>query len=483
VALFAALLPLAYGGLTRHGPALADEFVYLGGARHLALTGSLNARYYDAHALLAQGYPHQDNHSPGYVLLLGGLVALVKGGYWTAVALNALAYIASGAGLYRLARHLGRSPSQSWIAVGLFVALPAVVPYLFWAMAELPVVALFLATLACAARWGGGLAGGALTGVVLGCAFLVRESSIFGLAAVLVLLRGKRAIAAFTVGLLATILLVYAPLSKNRSAGASNFWAPTYGKEFGFEVVQSAIHGDVGRAARVAFKRASMNIREVVADTTTWTERGILVLLGTLPAWALLQWPTLSATERRLALALTLGWLAMASVMTFVYVLGRWAGFRYLLVLAPPFLAFIPRTAAGEALARRRRFAIAVFVAASLAIDAGIFGILTRFKESRQRRQQGITAYVEKYLDAGRVRRIALPNGWLFGLKHYPVEVISSLPQEGRPLRLLERKVEFDALVLPGDSPLREEWDGRLRYRRLNTGDPEPPLLVYQRLK
>src|SRR5205814_1799473 len=48
IAAAAFLLLAAYGAAVRQGPALADEFVYLGGARHLAHTGSLAARYYDA---------------------------------------------------------------------------------------------------------------------------------------------------------------------------------------------------------------------------------------------------------------------------------------------------------------------------------------------------------------------------------------------------------------------------------------------------
>src|SRR6188508_2397310 len=106
-AALAAALVAGYGLLTRWGPALVDEYVYLSGARHFALTGSLDARFYDVRAILARGHPHQDVHSPGYVILLGALTALVRGGYGTAVGLNAAAFVASALLVFVLARTLG----------------------------------------------------------------------------------------------------------------------------------------------------------------------------------------------------------------------------------------------------------------------------------------------------------------------------------------------------------------------------------------
>jgi hypothetical protein len=103
------------------------------------------------------------------------------------------------------------------------------------------------------------------------------------------------------------------------------------------------------------------------------------------------------------------------------------------------------------------------------------------YKESRQRRQENITAYVEQRI--GPASRIALVNGWLFGWRHPEVEVISSLPREGGTLRALERAAWFDYLVLPGDSPLIAEWDARTRYEPVNAAETEAPLRVYRRVR
>ena len=477
----AVTLPLLYAATTRHGPALADEFIYLAGARHLARTGSLDARFYDAYAILAQGHPHQDNHSPGYVLLLGGLTALVRGDYWTAVGLNLAAFWASLLLVYKLARGLGRTPQEAMLAAALLLLLPAFLPYVFWALAEVVVPALFLAALVAAASAGASVPRAILAGLLFGLSFLVRESTLFGLPAVLSLVRGRRATLACLATALAFGVLVYAPLSKNRSPGASNFWNPTYGKEFGFQVVQAARGGDVVAMLQLGTARARSNIGELAQ--ASWTERGILACFVAIPVLAAARWRRLDSRERRFLVALALGWTGIAALMTFVYVVARWAGFRYILFLAPAFLPLLVGRHPPHRPARSWLAPMLALGALFAALNLGVHAILTSFKVSRQRRQEGLAAYVERYVDTRALRRIVLPSGWLFGLRHYPVEVISSVPDEGGPLRLLEQKIAFDFLVLPGESPLREEWDGRAKYRRLNTDDAEPPLLIYRRLK
>jgi hypothetical protein len=466
-----------YGLATRHGPALADEFIYLAGARHLATTGSLDARYYDANAILRQGHPHQDNHSPGYVILLGGLTWLFKGSYWTAVALGAAAYLSAPFLVGSLSRRLGFDERAAWVAGALVLVLPPFLPYVYWALAESVLPSLFLLTLVVAARSEGGLRGGFATGLLFGFTFLVRESALFGLPAVLALLKSRRAVAAALVAAVLFGVFVYAPLGRRRSAGASNFWDPSSGKEFGFQVVKAAREGDLPGAIRGALARARGNLDELASGSTN-VERGILLALALLPALAVTRWREWSPRQRLFLAALLAGWLGIVGVMTCVYVLARWAGFRYILFLAPPFLPFLAVPA------RRLRYVpVVAFALFSIGLDLGVFRILTDFKVSRQKRQSGIAAYVERYLDPRGLVRIALPNGWLFGLKHYPVEVISSLPEGGAELRMLERAVWFDALVLPGDTELQEEMKGRAKYRRLNGEDVNPPLLVYRRLR
>ncbi len=472
------LLLLAYGLATLHGPALADEFIYLGGARHFAETGSLDARYYDARALVERGYPHHDVHTPGYVILLGAAIALVGGTYWTAVALNAAAYLAGALLLCGLSRALGCSPSRAFWAGVVFLLLPVHLPYVFWAMAELTLGALLLATLFLSVRYGHKTWGAVLAGLAFGLGFLVRESLLFALPALVVVLWRRRRLTYGLGTIVAFVALVYVPLSRDRAPGGANFWAPSSGTAFGYEAVQAAETGDLVRAGAVAADRAVQNLREVA--TAGWAEKGILVLLLVVPIWAFVRCRATPGLDRHVLWALGAGWAVIVVLLFTVYVVGRWSGLRYMLFLVPAFVPWL--VASGSRAAAPPRAPTLVLVTAGALLNVATLGVFNDYKASRQKRQNGIAAYVEKYVPVAPAR-IVLPNGWLYGLRHAPVEVISSLPASGQELRLLERELFFDCLVVPGDSPLGPELDGRKRYRRLNAGETDPPLRIYARLK
>jgi hypothetical protein len=474
---------LACGPLARHGPALADEFVYLAGAEHFARTLSLDARFYDAEAILRIGHPHQDVHAPGYVILLGTLMAAVRGAYWTAVSLNVVAFVASALLVRGLAGALGASPSAAWAAGALYLVLPAFLPYVFWAMAEVVLGALFLAALFAAAVRGESRGGAVLSGLLFGLAFLVRESALFGLPALFALLLGRGRVKAFVAAVLLFLVLVYAPLSRHRAPGGANFWAPTSGRVFGFETVQAARGGRLGAAALLIVERASRNLGELLSPATAPVEKGILATYALMVLGASAGWRGSGPLARRMLAGLWVGLALMVAVLFGVYVIAQWSGFRYLMFLMPALLPSLVVPLGGSGPIFRRAALPALLLAASLVLDARTLALLNAYKASRQKRQEGIAAYVERYVDTRRLTRVGLTNGWLFGLRHYPAEVISSVPDGGGELRLLERAVWFDYLVLPGDTPLAGEMAGRLKYRRVNGEDPEPPLLVYRRLR
>jgi hypothetical protein len=71
-------------------------------------------------------------------------------------------------------------------------------------------------------------------------------------------------------------------------------------------------------------------------------------------------------------------------------------------------------------------------------------------------------------------------SGFDFGLKHYPCEVITSLPKHRSEFKALENTVWFDYLVLAPDN----DWaDGRDRYQLLNAADPAPRAKIFRRLR
>ncbi len=452
----AAVLLVGYGLGVRQGPALADEFVYLGGAHHFARTGSLDARYYDADAILRRGYPHQDVHAPGYAILLGAFDVLAGAGNAAAVSLNVVAYLAAGLLAYALARALDLDPSRA-LKVGLLMLVSIVL------------AALVLAAGAEDRPWRA-LAAGA----VLGLAFLVRESALFALPALVALLRGRArraALASFVV----SVLLVYAPLSRHRAPGGANFWAPSSGRAFGFEAVQAARGGRVAAAADLVGRRVVTNATELVGPSTTWTERGILATFVALPILALARWRALPPPARRYLIGLLVGYAAVVALLFGVYVVVQWSGFRYALFLMPGFLPLVLPEG-------RRAAAVAgALVATGLLLLMGIRTIVNDYKASRQKRQAGIADYVERYVPTP-PERIVLANGWLYGWRHYPAEVVSSVP-DGEALRKLERAVPFSYLVVPAGSALQQETDMRRRYERVNGDDPDPPLVIFRRLR
>ena len=478
IAAAAVVLLVGYGLTVRQGPALADEFIYLAGARHFAETGSLDARYYDASAILRRGHPHQDVHTPGYVLVLG-LVMRPLGSRWgVAVALNAIAYVASALFVHHLARALGLGDTAGRVGAGLYLVLPIYLPYVFWAMPELLLGALVLAALLAAAALGETVAGAVAAGSLYGLALLVRESAVFALPALLVLQRAHRRTRVFAATVAAWLLFVYLPLSIRRAPGGANFWDPVGGTAFGYQAVLAAGRGALGRALLLVAARTMANVRSLASGTTA-TELGILVAFALVPLLTcrgLRQRPELA---RAALLALLAGYAAVVALLFGVYVVGQWSGLRYLMFLVPPLLPFLWPPAG-----RRRDVVLVSALAVVVALlVVGARTIFEAYKASRQRRQANLTAYVERYLPAGGYTRVALPNGWLFGWSHPGVEVITSLPESIGEIRALERKVWFDYLALPGDSPLGAAWDERVRYERQNGAEAEAPLRIYRRLR
>jgi hypothetical protein len=463
VALVAACVCLAF---VVRGPALPDEYIYLAGARWFAETGSLDARVYSHSAILNQSYPHQDMHAPGYVILLGAWMRLLPFGYASAVALNVAACVA----LAPLAAALGRrlNGAAAWPAGLAAVALPAYLPYVSWVMPEVLIGTLILATLVLAAGTTRASAWGA--GACWCAALLVRESAVFVLPAALWLVWRTGRMRAFVAMLAVGVLAVYLPLSRERGEGGTNVWRETTeNSAIQFSALRSLAAGDVSGAWAGLVRRARENV-EMVRRSFSPVETASLGLVAALPVLALARRRGASALGRETLIALALGVAALVFVMVAVLTVPPWSGIRYAMALGPPFVAALgPRV-------------LALVIAVSLGLNAGTVAAFDRYKESRQRRQQGLTEYVDRYVPDGQ-KRVVISNGYHYVWRHYPVEVIGSAPEDLESLRLFGKRIWFDYLALPPDSELRKPLEKRERYERLNADDPEPLLLIYRRLR
>ena len=85
--------------------------------------------------------------------------------------------------------------------------------------------------------------------------------------------------------------------------------------------------------------------------------------------------------------------------------------------------------------------------------------------------------YVDRYGPA----RIA-SRSFTYGLSHWPVEVIWSLPADYDELTRLEKAIGYDFLIIHEKHPIRLYLVGNPRYLRINKDDKGAEFLIWRRL-
>jgi hypothetical protein len=221
------------------------------------------------------------------------------------------------------------------------------------------------------------------------------------------------------------------------------------------------------------------------ADPLRNPEDAVLVFLVALAVAAAAAIPLLPRPARRFALAALGSAAALTAALFVLYVVrargGVWGGVRawlpwapVLLVLAMPLL-FRPRSR--------------LLVAALLLLTAGAFAWLdlrqirffNHYKDTDLEDQLRMERYISRYVDAYRPQRI-VARTFLYGLTHYPVEVVWSPPQDARELQALEQAVSFEFVVIYERDPLRLALLENPRYLRVNKDDRGAQFLIWRRL-
>jgi hypothetical protein len=455
-----------------------DEAIYLVGARNVAERGSLDTNFYLAYSLLRRGYPHRDVHMPGYILALAPFVKAKGTTLWAGVALNLILYGGCILLVYALARGVLEDEWQAAAATALFTVLPPFPGYLHIVYPELLVAFAQLAALAWLVH-ARGMAGAVAAGVLYAAGALARETLLVSLPLYFARLPRREFWRGFAPAAAATLLLVVAPLSRDRAVHPNALYP---------SVLEEARRSEapVATLAGTVWRNVALNLRlTAAARPTSNPEDAVLLLMAGLAAATLAARRRLPPASRPLAGAtlLSLGVLLLA-VLT-LYVVrergGVWGGVRalmpwapVLLILATPLLFTV----------RRRAVTAALVLACGLgfaALDRWQSYFFFRYKQSDYEDQARNADYIARYLDAHRPARIA-SRSFLYGLSRYPVEVIWSLPRDGPELKALNDAVPYEFLVIHEKSPLRYTLMDNPRFLRVNKEDRGAEFLIWRRL-
>jgi hypothetical protein len=455
-----------------------DECIYLVGARNLVERHTLDTNFYLTYSLLRRGYPHRDVHMPGYVLALAPAVRALGPTLRAAATLNVILFAGAAVLVYVVGRGVPMPHGQALAAAALFTVLPPFPGYLFVAYPEIVVAFVFLAGLAVLVH-ARGLGMAALAGVLFALGALFRETLLLALPIHLARLPARARWRAFAPAAGLTLVFVVLPLSRDRAVHPNALYP---------SVVEDARRSaePLATLAGAVARNVATNVHDALTvDPVARAEDAVLVVVWLLGVGAALGARRAGPEARRLAAATLVSLALLTAAVLALYVVrergGVWGGVRaymawmpLLLLLATPLL-FAPRR-------RAATLALCLAVAAaSLWLDRWQVLFFNRYKGSDLEDEARHAAYLARYIDAFHPHRIA-SRSFLYGLTHYPVEVIWSLPRDGRELAALNQAVPYEFLVIHERSDLRRFLVDNPRYMRVNRDDRGAELLIWRRL-
>ena len=455
-----------------------DECIYLVGARNLVERHTLDTNFYLTYSLLRRGYPHRDVHMPGYILALAPAVRALGPTLRAAAALNVLLFAGAAVLVYVVARGATLERDQALAAAALFTVLPPFPGYLFVAYPEIVVAFALLAGLAVVMH-ARGLGAAALAGVLFALGALLRETLLLALPIYLARLPARLRWRAFAPAAVLTLVFVVLPLSRGRAVHPNALYP---------SVVEDARRSEqpLATLAGAVARNVATNVHDALTlDPAGRVEDTVLLVIGLLALAAALGARRAGPEARRLAAATLISLALLTAAVLALYVVrergGVWGGVRaymawmpLLLVLATP-LVFAPRRRVAAVLL------CAAVAAASLWLDRWQVRFFNRYKGSDLEDQGRNAAYLARYIDAVHPHRIA-SRSFLYGLTHYPVEVIWSLPRDGAELAALNQAIPYEFLAIHEQSGLRRFLVDNPRYVRVNRDDRGAEFLIWRRL-
>jgi hypothetical protein len=440
--------------------------------------GTLDTNFYLAHSIILRGHPHRDVHMPGYVFALSPFVAALGGTLEAATALNAFAFLASILLVHGLARSLLGEDLPAAVAAGLFAVLPPFPAYLRVAYPEGVVTLVFLAGAAWLIR-GKGLAHAAVAGALFGLGALFRESLLLAFPLYFARIERRHLLRGFLPSSLATLALLFVSFAGGRAVHPNKLYPAivetSRRSDSPLTKLSESLLANVGQNLLLAGQARPLQSPEDAA----------LAFFALLALAAALGSRRLHGEGRRFANAILISLALLLLAMFPLYVIrlrgGVWGGVRALMPFAPLLLVV-----ATPLLFRARRPAWAgALVLATAAgftlLDRQEIRFFNRYKTTNLEDEERQAAYLGSYIDRHHPRRI-VAKVFAYGFTRYPVEVIWSLPQDGRQLAELERAVAYEFIAVHWRNPLRIALIRNPRYVRMNKPDREAELLIWRRL-
>jgi len=460
------------------GVAWPDECIYLVGARNAVDRGTLDTNFYLTYSLLRRGYPHRDVHMPGYVLILAPFVKAWGATFEAGTAPNLILFPACALLVYALGLRLLEDHRQALTSAALFTLLPPFPGYLYVIYPEILVAFALLLSLTVGVHARGRL-GAVMAGILYAIGALFRETLLLSLPLFAARLPRRDLTHGFLPAAAATLLLVVMPLSRDRAVHPNALYP---------SVVEEALRTDAPASAlvRAVLGNVATNLRMAAsANPLASAEDAVLALMAALVVAAVFARRRLPPAARPLALATFVSLLALSVAVLALYVVrergGVWGGVRacmpwapVLLILSTPLLFAVRR--------RGGPMALALVVALGFAaLDRWQVYFFYRYKHADHEDQDRNATYIARYIDAYQPRRI-VSRSFLYGLTHYPVEVVWSLPRDGPELLALNQAIGYEFLVIHERNPLRFVLMGNPRFLRVNKEDRGAEFLVWRRL-
>jgi hypothetical protein len=362
-------------------------------------------------------------------------------------------------------------------AAFLFPVLPPFPGYLFVAFGELVFAFVFVAGLAwfmCVR----GAAGAIGAGLLFGLGALFKETLLFALPLYFFLLDRRTFWRRFAPVAAVTVLIVMGVFSRHRAIHPNNLFP---------SILEDARASDqpVQLLAGAVWKNFTTNLQMTVSlDPAQRAEDGVLLLVVVLTLVAALGSRRLGERARGFARGTFTSLGLLTAAVFVVYVVrergGVWGGVRAFMAWMPLVLVL-----AAGILVRRRTMVVAASAAGAaallLALGAGQVRWFNRYKGIDLEDQRRLETYLVQWLDPHRPHRI-VSRAFLYGLSHYPVEVVWSPPRTGRELAELNAAIPYDFLVIHERSDLRHVLMDNPRWLRLNKSDRGAENLIWRRM-